>query len=78
VAAAQALKSDVVGDMNLEGQQVALPKFAGLPPHWDVAGHAEAMALYASDSVDGITAATTATEVIHELADGAERLLRAW
>jgi nitronate monooxygenase len=78
LAAAQALKSDVVGDMNLEGQQVALPKFAGLPPHRDVAGHVEAMALYAGDSVDGVTAVTTASEVIHELADGAERLLRAW
>lgn len=36
------------------------------------------MALYAGDSVDGVTAVTTASEVIHELADGAERLLRAW
>jgi nitronate monooxygenase len=77
VAAAQALKSDV-GDMNLEGQQVARPKFAGLPPHQGVAGHVEAMALHAGDSVDGITAVTTAAQVIHELADGAERLLRAW
>jgi hypothetical protein len=36
------------------------------------------MALYAGTSVDGISEVVTASEVIHELSDGAERLLRAW
>jgi NAD(P)H-dependent flavin oxidoreductase YrpB (nitropropane dioxygenase family) len=78
VAAAQALKGDVVGDMALRGQRVALPRFAGLPPHRGVAGQVEAMALYAGTSVDGVSGVATASEVVHELADGAERLLRAW
>jgi hypothetical protein len=78
VAAAQALKGDVVGDMALRGQRVALPRFAGLPPHRGVAGQVEAMALYAGTSVDGVSGVATASEVIHELADGAERMLRAW
>lgn len=78
LAAARILEGDVVGSMDRGGERVPLPKYVGLPPDHSVSGHVEAMVLYAGDSVGGVTSITTAAEVVHELADGAERLLRAW
>jgi nitronate monooxygenase len=78
LSAARALEGDVAGEMEMGGQRVPLPKFAGLPPHTGVSGHIEAMVLYAGESVAGVTAITSAANVISELAGGAERLLRAW
>ncbi len=78
LSAAQALEGDIVGETDMGGQRTALPKFAGLPPHKGISGYVEAMVLYAGDSVDGVNEVTTAAKVVHQLADGAERLLRAW
>jgi hypothetical protein len=41
-------------------------------------GTIEAMALYAGESVGAVTRVHSAAEVVRELADGAERLLRVW
>ena len=76
LSAAAALDDDTVGEMDMAGQRVPLPKYAGLPPHSEVSGHIEAMALYAGDSVDGATRPMPAAQVIHELTDGAQQLLR--
>jgi hypothetical protein len=39
-------------------------------------GQIEAMALYAGESVSGVRSVQSAAEILHELADGAEQLLR--
>jgi nitronate monooxygenase len=48
------------------------------PPTKDITGSIEAMALYAGESVDGVHAIQPAAEIVSELADGAEQLLRRW
>jgi nitronate monooxygenase len=75
LSAAAALDDDTAGEMKMAGQHIPLPKFAGLPPHLEVSGHIEAMALYAGDSVEGATQQMPAAQVIHELTGGAQQLL---
>jgi hypothetical protein len=41
-------------------------------------GEIDAMALYAGESVGGVTRVQPAAEIVHELAEGAEQLLRRW
>lgn len=78
LAAARACPDDTVGEADFGGQRVPLPKFAGLPPYRGVTGHVEAMALYAGESVEGVTDVLPAAQVISELVDGAQRLLKGW
>jgi hypothetical protein len=49
-----------------------------MPPHKDVHGQIHAMALYAGSGVEHVTAVRPAADVVRELAEGAERLLRVW
>jgi nitronate monooxygenase len=74
VAAVAAVEEETVGTA---GDQ-PIPPRAGLPPHKDVDGLVHAMALYAGSGVEHVTAVRPAAEVVRELAEGAERLLRAW
>lgn len=78
LAAAHALEGDTVGEADLGGRRVPLPKFAGLPPFRAVSGHVDAMVLYAGESVGGVDDIVPAAQVVDELGSGAERLLRAW
>jgi enoyl-[acyl-carrier protein] reductase II len=41
-------------------------------------GNIAAMALYAGESVDAVRRIQPAAEIIQELSEGAERLLRTW
>jgi nitronate monooxygenase len=74
VAAVAAVEEATVGTA---GDQ-PIPPRAGLPPHKDVHGLIHAMALYAGSGVEHVTAVHPAAEVVRELAEGAERLLRVW
>ena len=78
IAAANALEGDTVGEVTIGDQTMPLPKFAGLPAFTGVRGHVDAMVLYAGESVGGVTGIVPAAEVVRELADGAEELLRSW
>ena len=62
--------------MRILGRAVALPRFAVPPPTRDATGHVEAMALYAGESVANIDSVRSVAEIVSELCDGAERLLR--
>ncbi len=67
-----------VGTVATGAGDQSLPPRAGLPPHKDVHGRIHAMALYAGSGVEHVTAVRPAAEVVRELAEGAESLLRSW
>jgi NAD(P)H-dependent flavin oxidoreductase YrpB (nitropropane dioxygenase family) len=77
VEAAEAVKDDVVGEMAIGGMQMPVPRFSVPSPSRHTTGKIEAMALYAGESVGAVTGIVSAGEVVRELAEGAERLLRA-
>jgi NAD(P)H-dependent flavin oxidoreductase YrpB (nitropropane dioxygenase family) len=56
----------------------AVPRLHHAPPRRGTTGYIEAMALYAGESVDGVRSVQSAAHIVHELADGAEQLLRRW
>lgn len=74
IAAVDAVEGEVVGSV---GDQQLRPR-AGMPPHKDVQGQIHAMALYAGGGVEHVIAVRPAADVVRELAEGAERLLRVW
>jgi NAD(P)H-dependent flavin oxidoreductase YrpB (nitropropane dioxygenase family) len=55
-----------------------IPRLHPTPPNRETTGHIEAMALYAGESVDAVTAFQPAEVIVRELAEGAEQLLRRW
>ena len=57
---------------------MAIPKGSVPSPTKQTTGAIAAMALYAGESVSNVTQVQSAGDVVRELADGAERLLRAW
>jgi NAD(P)H-dependent flavin oxidoreductase YrpB (nitropropane dioxygenase family) len=77
VEAAEAVPNDIVGEMSAGTARMPVPKFSVPSPTRDTTGAIEAMALYAGESVGAITSAVSAAEVVRELSEGAERLLRA-
>ena len=69
--AALAAGPDPVGTMTLpDGRAVALPRRGATPPTTTTTGQIEAMALYAGRGVGAVTARTTATAIVEELAGG--------
>ncbi|GAA5135229.1 NAD(P)H-dependent flavin oxidoreductase [Pseudonocardia adelaidensis] len=74
IAAVEAVDGETVGGV---GDQ-QLPPRAGMPPHKEVQGMIHAMALYAGGGVEHVTAVRPAEDVVRELAEGAEALLRVW
>jgi len=77
VEAAHNLTSEIVAEMSLGAARTAVPRLSVPPPARDASGSVAAMALYAGESVGAVTEVTAAGEVVRELAEGAERLLRA-
>src|SRR5262245_61227055 len=76
VAAAEASRDDVVGEMDMLGVRQPVPRFSVPCPTRTTTGTIAAMALYAGESVGAVRGITPAADIVHELADGAERLLR--
>ncbi|HEX6401558.1 MAG TPA: nitronate monooxygenase [Pseudonocardiaceae bacterium] len=78
VRAVAALQDEAVGTMPIPGGETELPRRFGMPPHREVRGQIDAMALYAGQSVGAVTDLKPAAAIIHDLVQGAEDLLRAW
>jgi NAD(P)H-dependent flavin oxidoreductase YrpB (nitropropane dioxygenase family) len=78
IRAVTALPDENVGIMPVAGGEMALPKGFGMPPHREVRGRIDAMALYAGQSVGAVTEVKPAASIIHDLVQGAEDLLRVW
>jgi hypothetical protein len=76
IEAAEALPGDTAGEMVIGPRPMPVPKFSVPSPTRATTGTIEAMALYAGQSVGATAAVTPAGEVVQELTDGAERLLR--
>ena len=77
IEAAGALPGDRAGEIAIGAQRMPVPKFSVPSPTRDTTGTIEAMALYAGQSVGATATILPAGEVVRELTDGAERLLRA-
>lgn len=76
VAAAEALPDEVVGMWQTRSGSQPIPRWFAWPPSREMTGHVEAMAMYAGQSVGQVTQLVPASQVVSELAQGAERLLR--
>ncbi|GAB4336674.1 MAG: enoyl-[acyl-carrier-protein] reductase FabK [Dehalococcoidia bacterium] len=78
IDAAEAAAEDVVGEMALGPERMPIPRFAAPPPVRTTTGNIRAMALYAGESAGAVRAVQPAAEIVAELAEGAEHLLRRW
>jgi NAD(P)H-dependent flavin oxidoreductase YrpB (nitropropane dioxygenase family) len=78
IAAAEAYPDDLVGEMELVGRRQPVLRFAATCPTGTTTGAIAAMALYAGESVGAVRGVMPAADIVHELMDGAERLLRVW
>jgi nitronate monooxygenase len=76
VQAAEALGTEQAGDAGGAGEPFTIPRFAVRPPNRATRGHIDAMALYAGQSVDAVTAITPAADVVREISTAAEQFLR--
>ncbi|MGH9005769.1 MAG: hypothetical protein ACRDYV_21795, partial [Acidimicrobiia bacterium] len=74
--AAEAFQGEVVGVLHAGPRSEPLPRLSARTPSRAVTGTVAAMALYAGQGVGQVTQVTPAAQVVAELAQGAERLLR--
>ncbi len=73
ITAAEAFQGDVVGEaVRLDGPRIPILRFGTAVADRTVTGAIEAMALWAGESVSGVTRMQSAAEVVRELATGAE------
>jgi NAD(P)H-dependent flavin oxidoreductase YrpB (nitropropane dioxygenase family) len=76
VAAAQALPEGTIGQTVSGDTTLAISRFTTpAPTRWST-GQVEAMAMYAGESVGAVRGVQRAAEIVRELAEGAEKLLR--
>ena len=79
IEAASAFEGDVVGEgLQYNGEHFPILRFSTLMVTADTTGEIKAMPFWAGESVDVIKGVQSAAEIIQELADGAEQLLRRW
>lgn len=78
VEAAQGLPDGVVGEAEIGGRRVPINRFMTPAPLRATTGKIEAMALYAGESVTAVRAIQSAADILRELSEGAELLLRQW
>jgi nitronate monooxygenase len=78
VAAAQALPDEVVAMWQTGKELRPIPRWFAYLPSREITGYVEAMAMYAGQGVGQVTQVVPAAQVVTELADGADELLRRW
>jgi NAD(P)H-dependent flavin oxidoreductase YrpB (nitropropane dioxygenase family) len=79
VAAAEAFAGDIVGERtSLDGTRVPWPRLAPGVADRTTTGAIEAMSLWAGESVGEVRRVQPAAEIVRELAEEAEALLRRW
>ncbi len=74
--AAEAFAGDMVGEMEIAGRPVPLPRFAVPNPVRASTGAIAAMPHYAGESVASVRSIQPAADIVRELVEQAERLLR--
>ena len=75
---AEALDDDAVGEIEIGGTTMPVPRLSVLAPTRATSGSVDAMALYAGQSVTDVAGVVPARDVVIELTTGAEELLRHW
>jgi len=80
VEAAEAYQGEFVGESvdPYTSEHSVIQRFQSLAVHTGVTGAIEAMPHWAGESVDGVKAVLPAAEIVRELVDEAEQLLRRW
>jgi nitronate monooxygenase len=76
IEAADAFEGDVVGEVEVSGERRPIRRFQGAPPFKAVTGTVDAMACYAGQSVGSVKRVQPAAEIVAELFEGADALLR--
>jgi NAD(P)H-dependent flavin oxidoreductase YrpB (nitropropane dioxygenase family) len=76
IDAVRAFSGNVVGETEWAGQKMPVERFSFEPPLRSTSGEVRAMALYAGQSVGGVREVKPAREIVAELINGAEDLLR--
>jgi nitronate monooxygenase len=78
--AAEAFPNDVVGEgvFIYTGERFPIERFQSSTIHKGMTGAIEAMAMWAGESVGGVKRVQPAAEIVQELAEEAEVLLRKW
>jgi nitronate monooxygenase len=78
IEAADAFQGDVVAEVEIYGEKRKIRRFQGAPPARAVSGNIEAMACYAGQSVGSVKRVQPAAEIVAELFEGTDALLRRW
>jgi NAD(P)H-dependent flavin oxidoreductase YrpB (nitropropane dioxygenase family) len=78
VTAMEAFDGEVVGTIEMAATKLPIPKGSAPVPTRQTTGAVAAMALYAGESVGNVVRVQSAGDVVRELAEGAEELLRSW
>jgi nitronate monooxygenase len=76
--AAEALEAEVVGETRMGSHTLPVPRFGVPCPNRETTGEIAAMVHYAGQGVGATARVVPAAQVIEELTEGAERLLRRW
>jgi NAD(P)H-dependent flavin oxidoreductase YrpB (nitropropane dioxygenase family) len=77
IEAAEAFPGEIVGKViGLDGTETAVPRFGTRTPDRTATGEVAAMSLWAGESVAGVKRVLPAREVVRELVEEAEQLLR--
>jgi len=76
--AAESFRGEVVGETRMGSMTLPVPRFGVPCPNRETTGAIAAMVHYAGQSVGATSQVRPAAEVVTELAEGAERLLRRW
>lgn len=72
--AAEAFPGESAGEVVLGGARVTVPRFSSIPPTEGSSGAIDAMALYAGQSVTGVSGVVPAAEIVADLASGVAAL----
>ena len=73
---AHALDADTIGEVEIAGTSMPVPRLSVLVPTRATTGSVDAMALYAGESVTDVAGVAPARDVVVEITAGAEELLR--
>ncbi len=77
IDAALSLPDGIIGEIEIGGQQIEVPRFSVFSPLDTATGEINAMAQYAGQGVSAITSCEPAAVILRQLADGAEAILNA-
>ena len=72
------MKAEVVGETRMGSHTLPVPRFGVPCPNRETTGEIAAMVHYAGQGVGATARVVPAAQVIEELTEGAERLLRRW